>query len=194
MDNSVFSELDSLCRNGHLKKNITDEKWKDMSHSHDVRPSELAPVIAAAGGEPVISSIMWGIPSPNAGMLINARAESVFERKMFRRGIMHHRIAVPAAGFYEWNHLREKNKFRRGDRDILYLAGLMDHVDNENRFVIITTFANESVRPVHDRMPLILDGDQIGDWIFNDGAVVGMLNQEPATLERQAEYEQLTLF
>lgn len=60
---------------------------------------------------------------------------------------------IPAAGFYEWSRQKEKNTFYRKDGKPLYLAGFYDRFDKEDRFVILTTVANASMRPVHDRMP-----------------------------------------
>ena len=100
---------------------------------------------------------------------------------------------IPASGFYEWNRLREKNTFTRSNASVLYLAGFCDWFDNERRFVILTTAANESMIKVHDRMPLILEKEQLEDWFDNEKMQV-ILRQGPVMLKRQAEYEQLSLF
>ena len=50
------------------------------------------------------------------------------------------------------------------------------------------------MKPVHDRMPLILPENQIRDWIFDDGMVGEILEQSSPMLSRYQEYEQLTLF
>ena len=83
--------------------------------------------------------------------------------------------------------------FNRSDASVLYLAGFCDWFDNERRFVILTTAANESMIKVHDRMPLILEKEQMEDWFDNEKMQV-ILRQEPVMLKRQAEYEQLSLF
>lgn len=67
-------------------------------------------------------------------------------------------------------------------------------MENEERFVILTTEANASMKPVHDRMPLILRQDQIEDWLRDEKATEAMLCQTPEELKRQADYEQMTLF
>ena len=79
------------------------------------------------------------------------------DKPAFQNGILYHRILVPASGFYEWNHLKEKNSFTRSDAATLYIAGFCDWFENERRFVILTTAANDSMVKVHDRMPLILE-------------------------------------
>ena len=70
---------------------------------------------------------------------------------------------------------------------------LCDWFENERRFVIMTTAANESMIKVHDRMPLILEKGQLKDW-FDDRKMEQILHQVPVQLKREAEYEQQSLF
>ena len=126
-------------------------------------------------------------------LVINARAESVMDKPSFRNGILYHHILIPASGFYEWNRLKEKNTFSRYDAPVLYMAGFCDWFENERRFVIMTTAANESMIKVHDRMPLILEKGQLKDW-FDDRKMEQILHQVPVQLKREAEYEQQSLF
>ena len=108
--------------------------------------------------------------------------------------IHYHRAVIPAAGFYEWSRQKEKNTFYRKDGKPLYLAGFYDRFDKEDRFVILTTVANASMRPVHDRMPLVLEKDQIRSWLWEEKQAQGMLRQIPVLLERYVPYEQQNLF
>lgn len=136
----------------------------------------------------------WGYPlSQGKNLVINARTESVMDKLSFRNGILYHRILIPASGFYEWNRLKEKNTFSRYDAPLLYMAGFCDWFEDERRFVILTTAANESMRKVHDRMPLILEKEQLADW-FDDRKMEEILYQVPVQLKREAEYEQQSLF
>ena len=97
---------------------------------HDIRPSDSAWIIGRKMGsrELAVSMGRWGFLTRDQKLMINARAESVFDRKLFREGVLHHRIAVPAAGFYEWNAEKEKNCFQRPG-GILFMAGLADYSD-----------------------------------------------------------------
>ena len=126
-------------------------------------------------------------------LVINARTESVMDKPSFRNGILYRRILIPASGFYEWNRLKEKNAFSRYEAPLLYMAGFCDWFEDERRFVILTTAANESMRKVHDRMPLILEKEQLEDW-FDDRKVEEFLHQIPVLLKRETEYEQQSLF
>ena len=126
--------------------------------------------------------------------MINARAESVLEKPLFRQGVESRRIILPASGFYEWNAWKEKNIFRNRAGRILYMAGICDLFSEGERFVIVTTGANESMRPVHERMPLILEPDQAEDWLYDSAATEDILHSTPALLVRELPYEQMRLF
>ena len=173
-----------------------DIDWKICTEQFqgDILPTNTAPIIEKTEHGLQLSLCKWGFPlQKGKNLVINARAETVLDKPSFSNGIWYHRIVIPASGFYEWNRLREKNTFTRSDASVLYLAGFCDWFDNERRFVILTTAANESMLKVHDRMPLILEKEQLEDWFDNEKMQV-ILRQEPVMLKRQAEYEQLSLF
>ena len=162
----------------------------------DIRPSDLALTLDRGPAGLRLGARKWGYPSPGGrkGLVINARSESVSEKPLFRNGFHSGRIVVPASGFYEWAADRTKNLFWRRDSSPLYMAGICDRFDGEVRFAILTTAANETMKPVHDRMPLILEQDELSDWLSDDSAAEEILHQTPVLLSRQAEYEQLSFF
>lgn len=164
--------------------------------NRDVYPTDdAAVVIRDAAGGIKLSKIKWGYSGINgSSIIINARAESVLDKKMFVGGIRRRRAVIPAGYFYEWSRNKEKNIFRRKDRDTVYMAGFYDLTDIGERFIIITTQANASMIKIHDRMPLILEKGQIKDWLIDDTAVDYLLRQTPVLLDRETEYEQRTLF
>ena len=128
------------------------------------------------------------------GLLINARAESARERITFRDSVRHRRCIILAAHFYEWNKAKEKAIFCREDPPVLYMAGIWKHFENGDRFVILTTQANASVMPVHDRMPLILEKYELENWVYENVDAEYVLGKTPAILKREQEYEQMTFF
>ena len=77
---------------------------------------------------------------------------------------------------------------------VLFMAGFCRQYEDGEHFVILTTAANESMEPVHDRMPLILERQDIAGWIFDDAKTENILHKIPCLLERKTEYEQLSLF
>lgn len=174
----------------------TDARLRGMQGNRDIYPTDDAAVIIRnAAGDIKLSKIKWGYPGINgSGIIINARAESALDKKMFAVGIRHRRAIIPAGHFYEWSRNKEKNTFRRKDRDTVYMAGFYDLTDAGERFIIITTQANTSMIKIHDRMPLILEKGQIKEWLLDDMAVDRLLRHAPALLDRETEYEQQTLF
>lgn len=113
---------------------------------------------------------------------------------MFRESVEHRRVGVPAIWFYEWNKNKERNIFYRENQPALYMAGFYNHYQDEDRFVILTTAANDSMKPVHDRMPLLLECDEIERWLFEAQQVPILLKKTPTLLERRSEFEQMSLF
>lgn len=172
----------------------------------DIYPATLAPVLGAGmetAGYRTLNCRMlrWGLlgyPSKGNGrkgqIIFNARSETALEKPTFREGIKNHRIVIPAAGFYEWSRKKEKYRFRRTDSPVLFMAGCFRRYEDGDRFVILTTAANASMEPVHDRMPLILEPDEIAAWIWDGERTKHLLEKQPCLLERTADYEQMTLF
>lgn len=75
----------------------------------------------------------------------------------------------------------------------MFLAGFYKEFEGEERFVILTTAANRFVSPVHERMPLILENEEVSDWLLDEEKFRGMICQRDVALKRQQEYEQQTL-
>lgn len=138
-------------------------------------------------------SFLWGFPGFDKGrLLINARAESVKDRPTFADSFAGRRCALPAAGFYEWDKKKEKVIFTLPDRQILYLAGIYRPYGAENRFVVLTREANASMEPVHDRMPLILSGEEVVPWVSDAAKAGEILTKELPMLKAERPYEQMS--
>ncbi len=160
-----------------------------------VFPSQNGLVIMGKGSHLETEQMIWGFPRfDGKGLLINARAETAMERRSFQESVLHRRCVVPARGFWEWNKSKEKFSFERADSSVMFMAGCYNCFQGQDRFVILTTEANASVCPVHDRMPLILEKSEIGDWVIDDRVTEYLLHKTPILLEREAEYEQMSLF
>jgi len=162
---------------------------------YNIAPRQQAPVIVRAKGRTEARLMRWGlVPSwskdENIGdKLINARAETLTEKSSFRKPFASQRCLVPADGFYEWQRSeRGKIPFRFTMRDggLFCFAGLWEKwirppqaqeflIDDDRdapqpsrvleTFTILTTGANDMVRPVHDRMPVILQPQHYAWWI-----------------------------
>ena len=176
---------------------LVDEKLKVEQRNKDIHPTENAPVISYQQGSMLLADKKWGFPGYDSGKVIfNARSESVLEKKMFRESVLKRRLIIPAAGFYEWNRKKEKVTFTSAvkEQPILYMAGFYNKYGNEDRFVILTTGANDSMADVHERMPLLLKHQELEEWLRDDRRLEEFLHSEPHGLKRNMEYEQQTLF
>lgn len=197
-----------MCGRYHFSAELLDEirdltEQKDWKLElgvldRDIHPGDTAPVITAAGdqgGSLRACRQKWGYPGPGGkGLVFNARSESVFEKRMFRDSVSQRRAAVPVSWFYEWNKNKEKFTFTKEGSRILFLAGFYGRYEDGDRFVILTTQANASMAPVHSRMPLVLEREQVREWILDSKKTKELLGQEPPRLARDCEYEQPTLF
>lgn len=161
----------------------------------DVCPSQTAVILAGKASGFIAEEMDWGFPQyQKKGVLINARAETVRERKMFRDSVLHRRCVIPAKHFYEWDSEKNKVIFSSKEEPVLYMAGFYNRFQEKDRFVIITTEANPSVKAVHGRMPLILEKEELEAWVYDDHFLDFALHKVPAPLKKQQEYEQQSLF
>lgn len=151
------------------------------SPRYNIAPSQ--PVLAiVADAAPRWSELRWGlVPSWAADersgqRMINARAETVCTNPAFRSAFRRRRCLIPADGFYEWQRagaVKVPMRIRRRDGRPFAFAGIWEWKarDDGSRlesFAIITTAANAYVRPIHDRMPVILDGAGRDVWLAAD--------------------------
>ncbi|NCA98434.1 MAG: SOS response-associated peptidase [Clostridia bacterium] len=161
-----------------IRKILTDlnERFADRPalarlKSGEIFPTDIVPVIrpwATPEGIKLLPDLMqWGFAEPYP--LINARAETADSKPTFRNSFQEHRVLVPATAFFEWQQpaqagqKKTKLKLSRPQETVFYMAGLYRPLAPENnplqltgQFVILTSAANESIRPIHDRMPLIV--------------------------------------
>lgn len=174
----------------------------------EIYPSDTAPALLPDKAEgQTAAPLKWGFPHPaGRGLIINARSESVAFRPMFRESFSCRRCVLPATGFFEWKHSVQsgrkegKTLLRRTDAPVMYMAGLYnsfpkntsgqlsltdspeDPAEQETAFVIITTGANEYVSPLHDRMPLILEPEQVISWLHDRERAAALLRQRGPAL------------
>lgn len=186
-DKTVYEVEDDL----HLSKGAI------VTLAGDITPGMVTPGIIwnrSSCTDVLMADLFWGILSKEKKLIINARAESVKEKSMFSESIRNRRCILPAAGFYEWDVSKTKFMFKRADERPIYLAGFYDLSENRDSFVILTTAANVSMRPVHDRMPVMIDKGNVRDYLKDRAAAMEMLNEPMPELDRSTDYEQLSLF
>lgn len=139
-----------------------------MESSVRERPGRLA-MLARWGLIPAFAKDPRDVP-----LLFNARAETAGERNAFRGALRHRRCLIPASGFYEWQKRGKgpSHPFLATARDggLLAFAGLMETflaVDGSeiDTATILTTNANATLGPIHERMPVIVPPSQYGRWL-----------------------------
>jgi putative SOS response-associated peptidase YedK len=156
------------------------------------RPTDLVPVIRLPEEESrrSLQHLRWGlIPSwskdpKTAYKMINARSEEAAAKPAFRDAFRRRRCLVPCSGFYEWKAApgapksarKEAFVFGRPDHRLFALAGLWDRwLDAEGKpvetFAILTRAADETVSPIHDRMPVIMDKGHYEEWLGREARI-----------------------
>jgi putative SOS response-associated peptidase YedK len=150
--------------------------------SYNIAPGQHIAIIVNEGGKNRLATCRWGLVPTWAKDLkegykmINARAETVAEKPSFRQSFSRHRCLVVADGFYEWKNEGGKKKpvyVHQKNGKPFGMAGLYNlWTSPEGEQVctgtIITTDANESLKPVHDRMPVIAPPDKYDLWLDPD--------------------------
>jgi len=160
----------------------------EVAPAWNVAPTQDAPIVRWAGREGREGREMvwarWGlVPSwatdeSVGNRMVNARAETAPEKPAFRTAVAKRRCIVPISGFYEWQKAEGGPKrpwyIFRADERIMLLAGLWESWTGGREgpqrsaletFAILTTAANATVAPIHDRMPVILEPKQVGSWL-----------------------------
>ena len=164
----------------------------------DITPASMAVVLSAEknGNKDKIriGTMFWGIKGVDNKLVINARAESVLSKPLFSGSFEYRRCLMPASGFYEWDKDRNKVTFFNKDKSPVYLAGVYQLSQNQDAFTILTTAANSSMIKIHDRMPVMLQKENVRDWLYDYEAAKGLLLSEMPLLDSRQDYEQLRLF
>jgi len=145
----------------------------------NIAPGRDIAIIVKVGGKNEFAVCRWGfVPSWGKDLkdgykMINARAETVAEKPSFQQAFSRHRCLVVADGFYEWKNDGGKKRpfyIHRRDGKPFGMAGLYNlWTSPEGKQIctgtIITTEANDIVRPLHDRMPAITPPDKFDLWL-----------------------------
>lgn len=180
------------------------ENLINLPPRYNIAPTQEAAVVRVnEGGVRELAMLRWGlIPSwsKEASMgakMINARSETVAEKPSFRDAFRKRRCLIPADGFYEWRTEEgRKQPFRIGMKGGVpfAFAGLWEQWmaktdstgiaegESVESFTILTTIANDKLRPIHARMPVILGPESFDPWLdaANDqDALLSLLRPYP---------------
>ena len=164
-----FFDLESeLLQNYYREAQTKQPEQAAELAAGEVFPSNLVVTLRKEEENILTPEIMkWGFTGFKKGQLmINARAETVEEKKTFHQPFLHNRCVFPMGGFYAWNE--EKDKFMFSNKEkIVYIGGFYrsHHDEKTAESIIMTTEPNRTVAPIHDRMPLVLTEEQIEPWV-----------------------------
>ena len=162
-----------------MRERFSIEEFEfEVTPRYNIAPSQKVVTIIK---DPVIKLVgmRWGfIPfwakDMNIGTrMINTRAETIAEKRVFKHAFMKKRCLIPATGFYEWMkhddgktpmHIRMESGF------LFAFAGIYSHWKSPSDSTIlscsiVTTTPNELMKPIHNRMPVILKPEDEGIWL-----------------------------
>lgn len=165
---------------------MLDRKFPGAYKTGDIFPGDAAPAILARGDRIVAVPAVFGFPGfQNGKLLINARGETAAEKKSFAESLKERRILLPATGFYEWSAEKTKYLFSSASTNPFYLCGLYRIINGQIRFVILTRAANESMIEIHDRMPVIVEEDQVRPYLTDPAAAADIIAKASPPLDRR---------
>jgi putative SOS response-associated peptidase YedK len=147
-------------------------------------PTQLLPIITSDSPQG-ISLFYWGetpgwAKNKTPGeKIINIRVESMAEKTALKKAIMKTRCLIPADGFYAWKKVGKKitipYRFVLADNALFSMPGLWEEFEDDDgsemhTFTVFTTAANETVKNIQERMPVIFDKAAEAIWLKKDGA------------------------
>ena len=155
----------------------------------EICPGMEAPVVLSPDSS--ATHMRWGFEREQGGLVINARAETMAEKPMFRKLTTAQRCAMPASRYFEWRRSdRQKYAIGLADVGLFWLAGLWRVGDSKNEFVVLTQPPVAAVEPIHSRMPLLLPNRQaLVRWfggeapLFADSRAIRLAAQGPEQLQ-----------
>lgn len=159
---------------------------------YNICPSQHITVAVSAEDGRHLVPMRWGfVPKwykafNDGPMLINARGETVAEKPAFRSAVRERRCLIPATGYYEWTKDEDGNRlpwyFHPKAQDAVAFAGIwQDWTDDQGKTTqtcaMVTIGANETISPVHHRMPVTITPDNFGLWLGEQGLGAAPLMQ-----------------
>lgn len=151
----------------------------DYIPSYNIAPSQQVAAIINDGTKNRLGYLRWGLIPPWAKdekigyKMINARAETIAEKPSFKQAFAKRRCIIPADSFYEWQRKDGKNipmRIKLKSDSLFGIAGLWESWKSPEGKIVhtctaITTEPNELVKPIHNRMPVILKREEEARWL-----------------------------
>ena len=151
----------------------------ELTPRYNISPTQQVSAIRMDTGGRRLEMLKWGLVpfwAKDASIgprLINARCETLGQKPAYRAAFKSRRCLIPTNGFYEWMKEKEKKQpylIRLADESLFAFAGLWEHWKGPDGSTIesctvITTEANDLLRPIHDRMPVIISRKDYDSWL-----------------------------
>lgn len=171
--------------------------WPDkFQPRYNLAPTQFGLVVTNEQ-KPAIKPMRWGLipgwaKDISIGQkLINARSETLLQKPSFRAALKYRRCLVLSDGFYEWRKSSTRKqpvRIRLKSDELFAFAGLWEHWQSPEgteleTYTIVTTSANELIRPLHERMPVILPESAWSEWLdpaANPTSLISCLQAYPA--------------
>ncbi len=159
---------------------LTESVAAELEPRYNVTPGQAVAVVREREGVRRVDSLRWGLvpfwakDATIGRRLINARLESASVKPAFREAWSRRRCLIPASGFYEWAepHAGRRQPFfiRARQEPLLAMAGLWERWRSPSgetleTCVIVTTDANDTLAPIHDRMPVLVPQAEQRIWL-----------------------------
>lgn len=158
---------------------VTAFAESDYIQSYNIAPSQQVAAIINDGTQNRLGHLRWGLIPPWAKdekigyKMINARAETIAEKPSFRKAFLKQRCIIPADSFYEWKRQdgdKIPMRIKLKSEGLFAIAGLWESWKSPEGHLIhtctaITTKPNELMKPIHDRMPVILKKEDEAAWL-----------------------------
>ncbi|SCG82776.1 hypothetical protein DW1_1203 [Proteiniborus sp. DW1] len=212
-------DIEEIFRKYNIRSQEIIKYTKGDFYQGDFYPSSHIPIILESE-EKILKLAKWGFPLiGKKGTVINARAESIKHRPMFKNSFYSARCLIPVNMFYEWkdegNKRKTKYKIGLQENSLFSLGGIykvsIDENSNEQMtVVIITTESEGDMKDIHSRMPLIVKDNEIDLWLNGSSSikyveeilrsntnykfVIEKCETEKAKGTDNEKYEQLKLF
>ena len=153
----------------------------NLAPRYNIAPTQpvAAVRISSSTGERELTHFHWGLiprwakDAKFGSRLINARSETAAEKPSFRTAFKYRRCLVPADGFYEWQRMNGRKqpvRITMKDGGLFAIAGLWEKWLSKDgseieSCTLLTTEPNELLRPVHNRMPVLVDPADFDQWL-----------------------------
>lgn len=166
---ALFATKEELSSHFNLQVSLV------MQPRFNIAPTQTVPIIFGALRK--IEFASWGfvphwvkpdLSEKQPSGIINARAETLFTKPSFKAAIAKNRCLIPASGFFEWRTIHNKKQpffVKHSQAPIFAMAGFYAVWENKLRVAIITTQANQDLKNLHDRMPLIINSENYNKWL-----------------------------